>query len=337
MADQHAPTESGAQSTAQIPAYPPVDPRLLAAMYGMAAEDEIDLLAYWGIIRKRWKLIAAVMLAAAIISAGISLLMPNIYEAKVLMAPVNQGVSNSSRSGLSSTLGDFGGLASVAGINLGADSSNALQNLAVLKSRAFLWSFIQDNKLMPILFAKDWDASKKAWKKTDPKDQPSLWDAYRLLKRRVLSVSTDNDSGLVTVSVDWTNPTAAADWANRLATRLNDYLRNQAIARSDANLKYLNETLQKTSVADVRQTLFALIVQAQKQAMVANTQKQYAFQVLDPAATPDKKVRPHRSLIVLLSIFAAGFLSVVVVIARAGIAKRRENENEQATPEQVQQ
>ena len=327
MTDQHEPTEAGAQPSSSEsqhstlgPQYS-IDPRVLAAIYGMAPDDEIDLMAYWGIIKKRWKLLASVMLAAAIISAGISLLKPNIYEAKVLMAPVNTRGSDKSGGGLAAAaaLGRrLGSLISpLTGVSQGTE-----QNLAVLKSRTFLWSFIKDNKLMPILFAKAWDAAKKSWKKSDPKKQPNLWSAYRLLKN-ILSVSTDKDSGLVTVSVDWTNPTLAADWANRLVARLNDYLRRQAIARSEANLKYLNEALGQTSVADVRQTLYDLIAQEQKKAMIANAQKEYAFRILDAAASPDQKSKPHRTKIVLLSTFVAGVLSTIFVFVQESNRKRR--------------
>lgn len=321
MADKQ---ESVAPEAQAQPGLPPVDPRILTAIYGLAQEDEIDLLEYWGIIRKRKRLILTVLLAAAILSAGISLLLPNVYEAQALMAPVNAEDSGKS-GGLASMLGGsgLGSLASLAGITLGSTSSTQ-QNLAVLQSRAFLWSFIKDNKLMPILYASDWDAKKKAWEESDAKDQPNLWDAYRLFtKKGLLNVSTDKGSGLVTVSVDWTDPVLAADWANRLVTRLNDYLRQQAIARSEANLKYLNDELQKTSLADVRQALFMLIAQEQKKAMIANTQKQYAFQVLDAAAPPDKKAKPHRALIVILSVFVAAFLAVVYVLVQEGVRQRR--------------
>jgi uncharacterized protein involved in exopolysaccharide biosynthesis len=320
-------SESAAPSAA--PQLPPVDPRLLAAMYGLAREDEIDLLEYWGMIKKRKKVILYVMLAAAIISAGISLLMPNVYKAQVLMAPVNSDLTSSgSGSGLAARLGGsgLGSLASLAGISLGS-SNSAEQNLAVLQMRAFLWDFIKDNKLMPILFADDWDAKKKAWEESDPKDQPNLWDAYRkFTKGKLLNVSTDKDSGLVTVAVNWTNPVLAADWANKLVARLNNYLRKQAITRSEANLKYLNEAVQKTSVADVRQALFTLIAQEQKKAMIANAQKEYAFQVLDAAAPPDRKAKPHRALIVLLSVFVAGFLIMAFVLTKEGLRQRKQTE-----------
>ncbi len=328
-ATSHEQRESsnGKRVASNEPSQPyPMDPRLLAAMYGMQEEDEIDLLEYWRVIWGKRKLIIGVVFAVALLAAGISLTMPNIYRAEVVLAPVSDEGSKSG--GISSALGGLGGLASMAGISLGGGGS-VEENLAVLKSREFLWQFIKDQKLMPVLFADDWDADKKGWKEDDPAKQPGLWDAYRLFtKGGLLSVSKDKDSGLVTVSIEWKDAALAADWANMLVNRLNEFLRQQAISRSNGNLHYLNKELSRTHVADMRQALFELISQQQKKAMLANTQKEFAFQVIDKAVAPDRKAKPKRSLIVILSAFVAGFLAVIYVFIREGIMRREEEEQQ---------
>jgi len=309
---------------------PPIDPRLLAAMYGMQAEDEIDLLEYWRLIwKKRW-LIITVVCVAAVLAAGYALTLPNIYRSEVLLAPVSDEGSKSG--GLSSALGGLGGLASMAGISLGGGGS-VEENLAVLKSREFLWQFIKDQKLMPILFEDDWDADKKGWREDDPDKQPGLWGAYRKFTG-ILSVAQDKKSGLVTVDIEWTDAALAADWANMLVNRLNEFVRQQAINRSNGNLHYLNKELSRTHVADIRQALFELISQQQKKAMLANTQKEFAFQVIDRAVAPDKKAKPKRALIVILSAFVAGFLMVIYVFIREGIQRREQDSSQpdQARP-----
>jgi len=77
----------------------------------------------------------------------------------------------------------------------------------------------------------------------------------------------------------------------------------------------------------MRKTLFDLIANEQKNVMLANTQKDFAFRVLDPAVEPDKKIKPKRSLIVILAVFVAGFLAALYAFIKEGIAKRREEEN----------
>ncbi|RMH15061.1 MAG: hypothetical protein D6698_11700 [Gammaproteobacteria bacterium] len=301
---------------------PPVDPRLLAAMYGMPPEEEIDLLEYWRVIWKNRVFIVAVALGVGILAALGSLLMPNIYRAEVLLAPVSDDSSQSG--GLSAALGGLGGLASLAGISL-PSGGNTEENLAVLTSRDFLWRFIREQKLMLVLFEDDWDAVNKRWREDDPEAQPTEWDAYRLFTEDgLLSVSTDKDSGLVTLAIEWKDAELAAQWANALVERLNDYLRQRAIAESKANLQYLNRELDRTQTEDVRKALFELISQEQKKAMLANTRVQFAFRVLDPAQPPDEKARPERILIVVLSMLASGFLAAVFVAVREGIRNRKE-------------
>lgn len=289
------------------------------------AEDEIDLLELWRVLVKNKRMILAAMFAAALLSAGISLLMHNIYRGEVLLAPAQSG--DNKTGGLASMLGGgLGGLASLAGISVGGGSTD--ESLAVLQSREFLWNFVQEKKLMPILFEDAWDAEHKKWKESDPKKQPGQMDVYRLFtKGGVLNVDTDKKTDLVTVTVDWKDPALAADWANSLVERLNQYLAQQAIARSESNLKYLNEQLMSTQIDEMRQTLFGLIANEQKNVMLAKTQKDFAFKVLDPAVEPDKKIKPHRSLIVILTMFVAGFLAILYAFIKEGIAKRREEED----------
>jgi len=311
--------------TPEAQSFPPMDPRMVAAMYGsMPEEDEIDLLEYWRIIWKRKWLIIGLSLLAALIALGVSLKMPNIYKAEVLLSPVSDGSSGGG--GLPSALGGLGGLASLAGVSLSSGGSTE-SNLAVLKTRDFLWKFIEEQKLMPILFKDAWDVDKKSWKESDLKKQPTLWDAYRLFKG-IISISTDKKTNLVTLSIEWKNPKLAATWANALVVQLNGYLRKKALHESDLNLTYLHRELDRSQVEDMRKTLFDLISQEQKKAMLANTRVQYAFSVVDKAVAPDRKSKPKRALIVLLSAFVAGFLAVVFVFIQEGVKQRKLNDAE---------
>ena len=121
------------------------------------------------------------------------------------------------------------------------------------------------------------------WENDDIENQPNEWDAYRLFTRKVFSVNKDAKTGLVQVSVDWYDPQLAADWANEIIELLNEHLRTIAIERSRRNLDYLNQELEGIKVSEMRQTLYQLIEQEQRTAMIVNTQKEYAFRVLDPA------------------------------------------------------
>jgi uncharacterized protein involved in exopolysaccharide biosynthesis len=291
--------------------------------------DEIDLLELWRTMLKYKRIILLATFGAAIVAAGYSLLMPNIYRGEVLLASAqNEGA----KGGLSSVLGGMGGLASMAGISLSSGGSSIDEGLAVLQSRDLLWKFVQEKKIMPILFEDKWDEQQKKWKETDPKKQPGQMDVYRLFNNGILMAEKDKKTDIITVTVDWKDAALAADWANSLVDRLNQYLAQQAIARSESNLKYLNEELMSTQIEEMRKTLFDLIANEQKNVMLAKTQKEFAFKVLDPAVEPDKKIKPKRSLIVILVAFVAGFMAILYAFIKESIAKRREEENSRETP-----
>ncbi len=176
---------------------------------------------------------------------------------------------------------------------------------------------------MPVLFVEQWDAEKKQWLERETEKQPSLWDAYRLfIAGGLLTVSTDKDSGLVTLAIEWTDADLAASWANTLVERVNKYLRQQAMAQSQRTLKYLNDELMRTQIEDQRKALFQLISQEQQKSMLANTQKQFAFQIIDKAVAPDKKSKPKRAIIVILTGFIVGFFAVIFVFIQEGIKQR---------------
>ena len=296
---------------------PPMDPRLLAAMYGMRQEDdEIDLLEYWRAIWKNRVLLVAFGLVVGVLAAIYSLTLPNTYKAEVLLAPVSDDAAKGS------SLSQFGGLASLAGIAIGG-GGDVEENLAVLKSREFIWRFIKDEKLMPVLFKDAWDAEKGSWK--DAAKQPTQWAAFRAFSGHI-RVFPAKDGDLLTLAVVGQDGEQAARWANALVARLNDYLRQRAVSESEANLTYLNRELARTQVEDMRQSLFQLISQEQNKAMLANTRNQYAFRVLDAAVPPDRRFKPQRSTIVVLSVLVAGFFAVIGVIVREGMKRRRDEE-----------
>lgn len=285
--------------------------------YPPPQEEEIDLMEYWRVIWKRKMMILSVTVAAALVSIVVLLRVTPIYRAEVLLAPVTGEESK----GRVASLGGLGGLAAMAGMAL-PGGGRTEENLAILKSREFIWKFIKDNKLMPVLFEDGWDPEKKRWKEDDPEKQPSQWAAYRAFSG-VINVNNDKKTGLVTFSVEWKDAGLAANWANELARRLNAYLREQATARSEANLEYLRQALMQTQISDMRQTLFELIASEQKKAMLANAQEEFAFRVLDRAVEPDMKVKSKRSQIVILSTLFAGFLAVFAAFILESIERRK--------------
>jgi uncharacterized protein involved in exopolysaccharide biosynthesis len=282
------------------------------------APSGLDAIEASGILWKRRYAIGLTAVFVGLGAFGGTLLLPSIYRAEVLVAPVqkDEGVG---------ALAELGGLAALAGINLPTPENNTEEDLAILRSRGFLWSFVNKHRLMPVLFKDDWDESTQSWTDADPEDQPDLWDAYRLFKDKLLSVSTDRRTGLIRVTVDWSDPELAAVWANTLISELNEHLRAISIERSKVNLTYLSQELERSQVMELRQTLNRLIASELQEAMLANTQREFAFRVLDPAVSPDRKARPQRALIAVLSGLFAALVAAAFVLMRTVFARRSES------------
>lgn len=282
--------------------------------------EEISLRDLFDTLWSRRLLIIALTLAFGIAAAVVSLLLPEKYEASIVLSPVDEE-SGGKLGGAGALLSQFGGLASLGGLNLGGSGKKSVA-IATLQSHALTEAFIHDNNLLPVLYPDDWDADKKAWTTADPEKTPTPWKAERLFAKKVRNLVEDKKTGLITMTITWTDPELAARWAGELVRRANEHLRSKAIAESQANLSYLNEQLTKTSVVELQRSIYSLIEAEIKQVMIANGSDEYAFKVVDPARMPEQRVSPKRMLITAAGLVAGLIVSCVLALAlpRRGLA-----------------
>jgi uncharacterized protein involved in exopolysaccharide biosynthesis len=269
-------------------------------------EDEIDLLELIRTLLHAWKTIVGITTACVGLAVAYALYAPEVFKAETLLAPASE-----EKSGASSALSQFGGLAAMAGISIPSDS-NVEQVVATLQSRKFLRQYIDGKKLLPVLFEDMWDAESQAWLVQTQNDKPTEQKAVESFKE-ILSVDEDKKSGLVSLSVSWKNPAVAAEWANDLVKQLNDQLREKAITDSQKRVGYLEQELAKTTLQDMRAVLYNLLESEKQKAMLANVNEDFALEVIDPAVAPEIREKPKRTLIVVLAGVCGGFLGIFVV------------------------
>ena len=216
--------------------------------------------------------------------------------------------------------GQLGGLAALAGVNVG--EGNAVEALAVLQSREFARAFIEQYDLLPLFFADDWDADEKRWQVDDPADAPDIRDGVKFFHEDVLRVSEDRSSGLVTLAIEWIDPDIAAEWASTLVRRLNDRLRDRALQEAQTNVNYLQSQMVSTNLVTLQESIGRLLENELQQLMLAKGNEEFAFKILDPAVSPKQRVRPKRALIVILGTILGGLLGaftvLIVSVSRAG-------------------
>jgi uncharacterized protein involved in exopolysaccharide biosynthesis len=161
-------------------------------------DDEINLLDLLIVLAKHKRITLGVPLAAGIVSAVISLLLPNYYTGTARILPPQQSASAASAL-LNQLGGALGGLASAAGGALGVRNPNDLY-VGMLKSRT-----VADNLISRFDLAKVYDEDR-------------LSDTRKRLEKET-TVAAGKD-GIITIEVDDKDPKRAADLANAYVDEL---------------------------------------------------------------------------------------------------------------------
>jgi len=258
-----------------------------------------------------WWLLASVVFFTAACTTAAFVLTP-IYRASTTLIPAKSDKgSDASGSGL----GGIGGVASLVGINLGEGDSLTEEALAVLKSREFTQKFIDERNLMPVLYAKIWDAQTGKWK-VDEKHQPTPARAYHYFDKKIRLIVQEKKTSLITLNIDWTDRVAAADWANDLVQRLNLEMRKREMARVDSSVGYLEKEFESTNAVATREAISHLIEIQVKQRMLAAVTQEFAFRVVDHATPSDRDDRyfPNRFLLVVAGPFVGLLVGILCVL-----------------------
>jgi len=250
---------------------------------------------------------AASTFLGVLLGGIVALVSPRVYRADVKMLPADQsGLASQPNSALA----QLGGLATLAGVSINDGGSRKAAALEILRSQSLARAFIRERALAPTLVPNASELS----------EYRQIEEAVRIFDRGVRHVSEDRRTGIITLSIEWSEPNTAAQWANELVRELNEQMRQRARETSEQSLTYLNQQLQKTNVVEVRQVIFGLVERQLTAAMLAEVHEEFSLAVIDPAAPPDSRnyVRPSAALWcagggatgLLLSIVVAAGLSV---------------------------
>ena len=265
------------------------------------------LLFLW---RSRWlALIGAVICASAAVAA--SLLATPRYTATITVMPANN--REESLGSLGSAVSELSGIASLAGLGMGAGGGMKAEALATLQSEALTDEYVREHNLLPVLFSSRWNPATKTWR--SGVKVPTLWEANQLFQ--AIRVVNDNaKTGLVTVTVRWDDPYTAAAWANGLVKLTNDYLRQKSIDEADRSIAYLNQEVTKTNIVEVENAIYALMENEIKKEMVARGRDDFALKVVDPAVPPEKRSYPRPLLWTAGGIVLGVFLGLLAAVLR---------------------
>lgn len=271
------------------------------------------------LLRYKYLLLGTTFLCT-VAAIAIALLSTPIYRAEIQVAPADDGAAGNSLTSLVS------GAPGIAGLNVFGNKGQGqvAEDIATLESPMFTIEFIEDNGLLPVLFADRWDSEKLEWAVEEPGQIPSLQDGYSFFNNEVRQIAED-DSGIVTLAIEWRDPQLSADWANALIRKLNLRMRQKAIDEADRTIAYLQKELEKTNVVEIRQAIYSMMENQLNTRTVASVREEYAFRVISPALVPDsdKYVSPRRAFIVVLGGIVGVALGVFFSFLAFGIKRIR--------------
>ncbi|MEQ8314092.1 MAG: Wzz/FepE/Etk N-terminal domain-containing protein [Gammaproteobacteria bacterium] len=280
-----------------------------------SVEDEID---FKGLFTYLWKskfIVAATSLIFALVGVFYSLSLDNIYRSEALLAPAESNQPNSP------LLSQFGAAAGLIGFNLPDASGDVVATaIATLQSREFIRRFIDSHSLKPALLAgyydgesgslqidsSIYDAEADTWVGEMPTDQ----DAFRVF-HRILSISENRTNGLITVAIEWIDPTQARDWVAWLIEDINALIKQQDLSEANEALEYLRKQLESTQLVEMQRAFYQLIESQTRIVMLADVREDYVFKIIDPPVAPQERLSPNRTLISLVAFSLGAILSVI--------------------------
>jgi LPS O-antigen subunit length determinant protein (WzzB/FepE family) len=293
-------------------------------------DDEIDLKKLLHVLLSGKWFIVSVTAFISCIALIYSLLLPNIYESKAILVPVNS--SNDISGSLMSS-----GLASLTGINLpskNAGENNSVKAIEKISSLSFFENNILTKIYLPDLMAiKSWnsktntliynkkiyDVNSNTWVRdySYPKQQiPSAQESFKVFTKKNLNLIEDKKSGFITLSIKHQSPDLAMQWVSLIVDEVNGFYRQKDKLESEKALNYLNQQISKTSLSEIKEALAQLMQEETKKLTLVEANQFYVFDYIDPPAVMEEKSEPKRLLICILGVLLGGMLSIFIVLIR---------------------
>jgi uncharacterized protein involved in exopolysaccharide biosynthesis len=307
------------------------------------AVGEVGLLELAGYVLRRWKLIAAVPLVLATVTALIVLLLPPVFTASTAFMPEVSG-QNRLPSGLAGIAGQFG-------ISLGADGQQSAQFYAsVLRSPEIMNRVLVDRFVDPRPGARSDSATLLELLEIEGDSLAEQLHSGRKAMQGRMSTSIDHQTNIVTLSIQSEYPLLASVVANRFIAFLHEfnatarqsqarerrrftesrltearrelldsesavmrfYERNRTWQQSP-QLTFEHERLQRQ--VRITQEVTLTLQREYEAARIAEVNDTPVLTVLYPATPPQEKTGPRRRLMVMLMFVVGGFLGVMAALA----------------------
>ena len=299
-----------------------------SASVGIRTDTELTLSELGQVIWARKVAISLLTLLFSVLVVWYALMIPNEYKARAVLAPAQE-----QSSGLAGSLGQLGGLASLAGVNVGGIEANeSLIAQEVMQSWNFIDNFIRENDLaVDLIAATSWekrsnqltfdkelyDFDERKWLIEDEDGPgyrgPSSWELFRRFSE-MLIVSEDKKTDLVSISITFYSPYLAKKWVDMFVEAINRHMQSRQVIKVTNNIEYLQAQIEKTQIAEMKDVFYNIIQEQIKNKMIAEASPDYVFVAVSPSMVPEEKSSPRRAIICVLGSMLGGIFALFWVV-----------------------
>ena len=296
----------------------------------MNKKEDLDLFDIAHILWSQKIVIFSLTTVFIILSLMFALILPNIYKSEALLMPQEE------TSGMGGMLGQYSGMAGLAGISIPTESGTKSQE-AISRVRSFDFFskyFLPRIELANLVAVKKWDSDQNIliYNKKIYDNETKKWvgkpkseqEAYKSYKRS-LSIIEDKKTSFVILSMKHHSPFIAQSWTQIIIDEIHESMRDQDKIQSTKSINFLNSLSLTVQYEEIKKALSSLQQEQMKQLMMIEANEDYIFKILDPPIAPEKKSEPSRSIIVILGTLLGFIVSIIYSLIK--FYSKKENKN----------
>jgi hypothetical protein len=253
----------------------------------------------------------------AVLSIIIALNLSIIHTSVAVIIP---NESNSS----SRLASQFGGLASIAGIDAGEVQLSPSQiAIARISSLDFFKKRLYEEVVVDLSASMGWDTDtsqliydediydfkKGIW----IQDRPTHQQAYESFEG-LIDIVENKITGLTTIRVEHYSPFIAKKWLDLMLKEINSVMREEDKKEASLAIEFYKKELANVKIKSIRDLFSELLEEEQKTLMLSNIREEYTFKIIEPPVVPEKRTRPARTKFVVIYTFVSGLLSIALIL-----------------------
>lgn len=295
-------------------------------------EDEIDLRELFATIWKGRIFIAVFVSVVVVLTLIYALAKPNVYESKTIL------LSQEQSGGMK--LGGLGGLAAMAGVDIGGSSGgdiSPVEHMKIILSDYEFQAYMiekydlkskmihaNENLQFAFGFSGIYDLFHSTPNEEDI-DEIELVDVVEFYQELIV-MDSDDKVGTVTMRVEHENRYFAKEILELFLQETTQYYRTYDMQEVEKKIRYYDQALSQTSDIQLKTQLSELVSSLVQKRVLSQASKYYMFkQITKPRVAHIKeKTAPKRALILVVSLVTATILAIFALFLREFIANNRE-------------